>query len=236
MKKLLLLISISIVSTYMVAQSCGKILIVQTAIVKTNDAPHVQTSDALWICEDRNVEIQGNLNTVYVEKNTLVTLVGNDNVAYVKKGASITITGDGNTVIVDSNVVAANEYDDQGTNTVQKICNPDPISGTPLKFDYQYFTSTTGCIDTSYTGVQTVEKEIAVTLYPNPVSSVLNVTVNKKDVPSDYKIYSISGKLVMSGRMVNNPQQIDLSNLEKGLYFIELQSDKGKVSRRISVE
>lgn len=233
MKKLLLFISISIVTTYAVAQSCGKTLIVSTAIVKTNDAPHVQTGDALWICEDRNVDIQGDNNTVYVEKNSLVTLSGDNNTAFVKNGASITITGDGNKVVVDSNVVAANEYDDQGTNTVQTICNP---GDTPLKFDYKEHTSVTGCIDTNYTGVATVKEELGVSLYPNPVSTVLNVTVNKKQSLTDYKIYSISGKLVLAGRMIENPQQIDLSTLEKGLYFIELQSGQNKISRRISVE
>ena len=232
MKKLLLFTSAIIAYSFAMAQ-CGKATIPASAIVKVNDNPWVQTGDALWICEDRNVDIQGDGNTVYVEKNSLITLTGNNNVAFVKEGGAVTITGDGNKVTVDSNVVAASNYDDQGTNTQQIVCDP---ASNPLKFDYKNHTSVTGCIDTSWTGVAQIVDDGGINLYPNPVSNVLNVTVSKQPAPTDYRVYSISGKVVLQGKMINNPHQIDMSTLEEGLYFIELQSSEGRISKRISVQ
>jgi hypothetical protein len=60
-------------------------------------------------------------------------------------------------------------------------------------------------------------------LYPNPVSTILNVkNISKK---ANYKIYSAAGQVVSSGFIVNN--KIDVSRLTSGLYVIDIEDSDG---------
>lgn len=55
-------------------------------------------------------------------------------------------------------------------------------------------------------------------IYPNPVSTILNVkNISKK---ANYKIYNSAGQLISNGLIMNN--KIDVSRLINGLYVIEL--------------
>ncbi|MAP79989.1 MAG: hypothetical protein CL526_02755 [Aequorivita sp.] len=57
-----------------------------------------------------------------------------------------------------------------------------------------------------------------ISFYPNPVANKLTVaSLYKLD---GYKIYNILGKLVAQGAASGNVTEIDMSNLETGMYFI----------------
>lgn len=69
-------------------------------------------------------------------------------------------------------------------------------------------------------------------IYPNPVSTVLNVkNISKK---ANYKIYSAAGQLVSSGLILNN--KIDVSRLINGLYVIDIEDVKGTVQKKFIKE
>lgn len=61
-------------------------------------------------------------------------------------------------------------------------------------------------------------------IYPNPVKNILNI--KNSGLISEFEIYSMEGKKVMTGNDVNN-SKIDVSTLQKGNYVIKLKS-KGK--------
>ena len=61
-----------------------------------------------------------------------------------------------------------------------------------------------------------------ISFYPNPVSNRLTVaSLYKLD---SYKVYNILGKLVAQGAANGNITEIDMSNLESGMYFINATS------------
>jgi hypothetical protein len=63
--------------------------------------------------------------------------------------------------------------------------------------------------------------------YPNPVKDILNIKVNNNNAKnSTIAIYSSDGKMVIKSNFVN---QINLSNLKKGIYFIVVESDNKKL-------
>ena len=69
-------------------------------------------------------------------------------------------------------------------------------------------------------------------IYPNPVSTVLNVkNISKK---ANYKIYSAAGQLISSGFIVNN--KIDVSRLSSGLYVIDIEDAMGTVQKKFIKE
>ena len=69
-------------------------------------------------------------------------------------------------------------------------------------------------------------------IYPNPVSTVLNVkNISKK---ANYKIYTSGGQLVSSGLILNN--KIDVSRLINGLYVIDIEDVMGTVQKKFIKE
>ena len=71
-----------------------------------------------------------------------------------------------------------------------------------------------------------------ITIYPNPVSTVLNV--KNISAKANYKIYSAAGQLVASGIILNN--KIDVSRLIIGVYVIDIEDSKGNVQKKFIKE
>ncbi len=73
-----------------------------------------------------------------------------------------------------------------------------------------------------------------IVLYPNPVKNTLNINLANNSDIVQIKIYNTLGVLVLQ---INNPtNRIDLSNLSSGLLFVQLQSDKGIVTKKVIKE
>ncbi len=70
-----------------------------------------------------------------------------------------------------------------------------------------------------------------VILYPNPVGNRLKIS--SKVSLDEYKIYSIVGTLVDHGILGTSVAEINVSNLNSGMYFIELTSGDQKTTKRI---
>ncbi len=66
-------------------------------------------------------------------------------------------------------------------------------------------------------GLEGVQK-VNLKVYPNPVENYLSINSNMPI--ASYAIYSIQGKLLMEGQVI--AQQVDMSNLQPGIYLIDL--------------
>lgn len=73
------------------------------------------------------------------------------------------------------------------------------------------------------TGLKSHQLEAGISVYPNPVSDMLTVNVSSANV-SSVAIYSQLGQLVYSS---NESEKINVSGLSKGIYILELKTDKG---------
>jgi hypothetical protein len=108
------------------------------------------------------------------------------------------------------------------------------LTGMGTQFSYTYTqvgVNAYGCdVHSAMEGVITVEQTASVedqfrkniSFYPNPVANKLTVaSLYKLD---SYKIYNILGKLVAQGAANGNITEIDMANLESGMYFINATS------------
>jgi len=69
-------------------------------------------------------------------------------------------------------------------------------------------------------------------IYPNPVSTVLNVkNISKR---ANYKIYSSAGQLITSGIILNN--KVDVHMLINGMYVIDIQDGPTSVQKKFIKE
>lgn len=77
----------------------------------------------------------------------------------------------------------------------------------------------------NFLNIEVFSEKINVTVYPNPTTEFINIESDKK---SDLAIYDASGKLVGQYK-VNKTDQIDLSELSGGIYYLNFSRKNAKI-------
>ena len=75
--------------------------------------------------------------------------------------------------------------------------------------------------------------------YPNPTSGVITVSLtNNENTIASIKVYDLLGKTILTSKSNNvNTETIDLSNVNSGMYFIEVTTDSNlKVVKKLMVK
>ncbi len=81
-----------------------------------------------------------------------------------------------------------------------------------------------------------VETFANISVYPNPVSDKLTVSMLENSGVTSYTLYSITGKIVTAGTVENGKASIDMSQLNSGLYFLNLVQDNKEMNYKIVKE
>ena len=68
-------------------------------------------------------------------------------------------------------------------------------------------------------------------IYPNPTSDILNISLENNLVLENVTIYNNLGQIVKTA----NKNVIDVSELAKGLYFVEVTTNQGKATKKVVV-
>lgn len=85
------------------------------------------------------------------------------------------------------------------------------------------------CENITVTGVEAINKNQVSAIYPNPVSNG-HLTIQSKNEINEVKIVDAIGKTVYSNKFNNQKQiNIDLTSLNKGVYFIQLNNEVQKL-------
>ena len=101
----------------------------------------------------------------------------------------------------------------------------------PLTAIFIYGSGTLNEADTCILNFQSaafgdVSEEQYVSIYPNPVSEFLHVSVSNDLIGKSYQIVNQLGQVVLTGKIDNKNLTLDLANLEKGIYILEVQTVK----------
>ncbi|MFW6019509.1 MAG: phospholipase D-like domain-containing protein [Bacteroidales bacterium] len=112
---------------------------------------------------------------------------------------------------------SANNINDENT----LIIHDDTMANIYLQEFMKYFPGSTSSVPATY------EKSISV--WPNPASDRLNVDVNQKK-NAIVNIYNMNGQKMMSVDINKENEVIDVNNMNRGMYILELISGD-KVSR-----
>jgi PKD repeat protein len=145
--------------------------------------------------------------------NKIVTVKGN---ATIPQDSLYWFWGDGSkTKYINQNTNVSHTYSNVGNYTV---C---------LK-TYNYCGTKDSCMAVNIVGVNEQELKY-LNVYPNPVSNSLSLE-NPYQCSMQLKIYNITGKLLFNNTYDKDTTTIDISNLEAGIYFIEIQLADGRRS------
>ena len=93
----------------------------------------------------------------------------------------------------------------------------------------------------SFVGIEEESIDLALSVFPNPTNTDLNIIIpqNTNDVVAE--ITDLQGKLILTKNLNQNSQivnqhQIDVSNIAKGTYLLNLSTSKSKQTLKISVQ
>lgn len=69
------------------------------------------------------------------------------------------------------------------------------------------------------------EKNKTISIYPNPVKNNLQLSVSDKNLlDNSYQIIDINGRIISEGDIKNDVNEINVSNLSKGMYFLKIKN------------
>jgi len=66
-------------------------------------------------------------------------------------------------------------------------------------------------------------------IYPNPANSIINISMDKRIIDV-IRIYDLAGSTIKKHKFEHNFESIDISDLDHGIYFIEITDYDGKSS------
>jgi polyhydroxybutyrate depolymerase len=81
------------------------------------------------------------------------------------------------------------------------------------------------------TGIENLHgEELNLSIFPNPTNSIINI---KSDLsfPIEYEMLSFTGKTMIHGKINSGHQQIDVSDLSPGIYYLKVEGKVYKVLR-----
>ena len=113
------------------------------------------------------------------------------------------------------------------------VCNVSPfyigyyvITGGETSFTINGTTNWTGTITVqTTTGVEDIDNMVSVKVFPNPTTDVLKVTTDKS---SNFKIFNMNGQEVMSDKVQEGTNDINVENLTNGVYFLMIDNKSTK--------
>ena len=104
--------------------------------------------------------------------------------------------------------------------------------------DFDTFFSAHGLTHkTCLSGISEANLSASISVFPNPaVNNVTIETANNQTI-QNVKVYDVLGKLLME-QAVNNLERVELtvSNLEKGIYYMEISTEAGKAIKKFNKE
>ena len=110
---------------------------------------------------------------------------------------------------------------------------------------YKYGISTDGgntivwseCLDKDVMAVDE-NNTMEIKVYPNPTNGILFVETRRATslkMETEYIITKVTGQTLLSGHITDETQQIDVTGLAEGMYFVRIQGDEGITIKKFSI-
>ena len=100
-----------------------------------------------------------------------------------------------------------------------------------------YFTSNTktrtAYIQVGPIGVNEIDRESEIEIYPNPVKDEFHISAGFKI--KSVSLYDINGLLIFRREGIENGQMIETGDLPDGIYMVSIDGENGRVSKKIMV-
>lgn len=186
------------------------------------------------------------LNIIMASKPT-VTTSGIHDASFSTAVGGGNVTSDGGVNLSERGVcwsTTANPtiYDSRSSDGISTGPFTSTLTGLTIGITYHIRAYATNCAGTGYgsdidyyhnpTGIENLQNE-EISVYPNPVSGMLNIEYNNDNFIS-INILNSQGVLMEKVKVVSPRQQLNFSKYEYGIYLLEFVKQNGE-SRRIKI-
>lgn len=118
----------------------------------------------------------------------------------------------------DNNTISASFGSDEGVEEGE-LEGDSPESATRQNFDSKDYDL----------------NDLILNIYPNPASDYLIVTL-EQEVSGNISILNLVGNVIIDQPINALSMRIDITSLPEGIYFLNIQSDTGRVVKKIKVQ
>ena len=197
---------------------------------------------AIWIQNPTTKEILNSrfayeyTEHVYPAQNVNITITGNDPKAVVSWEAPSQGTPDGYNIIIDGKLIKENieglTFTDESSvwNVYDGLRHI--VEVVAIYEGGRRSVSAIGEINNAVNVNEFKENQITCDIYPNPVGDKLTIATEMN--VEEISIYDIYGRQTMRQQVNETTRQqvVEVANLETGIYFINIKTDKGNIVRR----
>jgi hypothetical protein len=107
----------------------------------------------------------------------------------------------------------------------------NPVNCDPTKV-MNYGVSRSNIVNNGQIGVQEI-KDYPFSVYPNPTNNDITLQCTNELVGQTYSILDFMGKIILKSAISEVKQQIDLTEIAKGTYYLIINEDNSKVRKII---
>jgi hypothetical protein len=171
-------------------------------------------------------------DTVTVTQPSAVTMSSNTIVAQSTPG-----TPDGSITVIAAGGTGPYTYQLGSTGTPQAgntFSNLAAGTYTVIIYDANQCSGNSGSlIVPNYTGIRDIAADKLVQVSPNPTNGMVTIKVENLSAGSQLRMVTVTGQEVYNTRINNSVITYDMSNLSKGVYFIQVINNDRVISKRI---
>jgi len=190
-------------------------------------------SNDQWLITPQITPVAGNVLTFWIYKYSDGFV---DNV-------KILLSTAGNAVADFTTTIATFNFAAVDSGWVKKTYSLDTYAGSPVYVAFQEYVSDNTndgdaiCVDNVYVGapagINNVENNTYVNIYPNPVQDFLNVNSSEEIV--NVKLYNAIGQVVLNKLVNTDNLQINTSNYIPGMYLLTVETANGTITKKINI-
>lgn len=138
---------------------------------------------------------------------------------------------------------AGKSKDDTGNpNSYENSVINTPVKAENIKWNntYNYWEITVDAIGfggyllSSNASLANLENSLSqLTLYPNPVVNELSINLPTNVKEAQVKIVNVAGQNVITTQIKQSNHKINVNHLSRGVYIVEIKTDKGTITKKI---
>ena len=94
---------------------------------------------------------------------------------------------------------------------------------------------TSACVNVTTVGINELNSKTSST-YPNPTKGIFTIALGSLNDNTSITVYDMLGKVIITKGSITTTTQINLSGYEKGIYFVNIQSDNETIVRKVILQ
>ena len=142
-----------------------------------------------------------------------------------------------------SYVVVLGSYGDNGA-TFDLVISTAGVSEASTSYYYDmtdntwYYTTSTPMVRMNFdpsVGINEVENNLGITVFPNPANEVINISLNK-EVSATLSLLDVSGKVVKTQVLNGLSTSISTASLNSGVYFVTINDGTSVSTQKVVIK